>query len=315
MAETRDTLLLSGALVLGVVLSLLAPLIGLPLAAVGAAGLTNRGRVLGAVVGSAVGIAIVGMIDTGSVIFVAPAVIAVMLAVVLLPRWEAQWVGAMLTIVLTVAGAASEYVILMAQGQSLASQLSTQINQAIAADSQLAGMSASSQSMKQAATLTLQLIPTWFFVSGLVMAVAVIVALAWAAKRSGRTVKVTKLSQLDLTPHVLWPFVAGLFALAASHASIANAQTLGVVGLNLVWCSAAVFTLQGLGVSAGVLDRTGVGLGVRILAWAALAVLDVFTVWTFLPFVGLLDFWINFRRLPRDGATPESPTTAMSDRL
>jgi hypothetical protein len=64
-----------------------------------------------------------------------------------------------------------------------------------------------------------------------------------------------------------------------------------------------------------VLDRTGVGLGGRILAWAALAVLDAFSAWTFFSFVGLLDFWINFRRLPRDGATPQSPTTAMSDRL
>lgn len=315
MSETRDTLLLSGALVLGVVLSLLVPLVGLPLAAMGAAGLTYRGRVLGAAIGAAVGIAAVGMIDTSSVIFVAPAVIAVMLAVVLLSRVEAQWVGAMLTTVLAMAGAGSEYVILMAQGQSLATQLSTQVNQAIAADSQLAGASASSQSMREAANLTLQLIPAWFFVSGLVMAVAVIVALAWAAKRSSRTVRVPKLSQLDLTPHVLWPFVAGLFALAASHASIANAQAWGVVGLNLVCCAAAVFTLQGVGVSAGVLDRTSVGLGGRILAWAALAVLDVFTVWTFLPFVGLLDFWINFRHLPRDGATPQTPTTAMSDRL
>ena len=308
-------LLLSGALVLGVVLSMVFPLIGLPMAAMGAAGLTYRGQVLGAAVGSAIGIAVVGITDTGSMLFVAPAVIAVLLAVVMLSRVDAQWVGAMLTIVLTVAGAGSQYLILKAQGQSLASALSAQFNQAIAQDTQLAGGSAGAQTMRQAAALMLQLIPTWFFISGLVMAIAVIIALAWAAKRSGRTVKVPKLSQVDLTPHVLWPFVAGLFALAASHAPIANAETWGVVGLNLVWCAGAVFTLQGLGVSAGVLDRTGVGLGGRILAWAALAVLDAFSAWTFFSFVGLLDFWINFRRLPRDGATPQSPTTAMSDRL
>jgi len=68
-----------------------------------------------------------------------------------------------------------------------------------------------------------------------------------------------------------------------------------------------VFSVQGLGVSAGVLDRTGVGPGVRILAMAALAVIDAFSAGIPLGFIGLVDFWVNFRRLPRDGATPTSP--------
>jgi hypothetical protein len=169
--------------------------------------------------------------------------------------------------------------------------------------------------MRDATKTMLELIPAYFFVSGLIMAVAVIVGLGWAAKRSEATVRIPKLSQLDLTPHVLWPFVMGLLALAASYSSIPNAAALGVVGLNLVWCAGAVFSLQGLGVTAGVLDRTGVGLGGRILAWAALAVLDALSAWTLFGFIGLLDFWINFRRLPRDGESPSSPEAAVSDRL
>jgi hypothetical protein len=73
-----------------------------------------------------------------------------------------------------------------------------------------------------------------------------------------------------------------------------------------------LFALQGLGVAAGVLDRTRVGRGVRIFALAALVALD--TVTLAVSFAGLLDFWVNFRRLPRDGATPPSPSPAVSDR-
>jgi len=146
-----------------------------------------------------------------------------------------------------------------------------------------------------------------YFVTGLVTAIAVIYGVAWAAKRSGRTVMVPPLARLDLSPHVLWPFVIGLFALAASYSPIAHAATWGTVGLNLVWCCGALFSLQGLGVSAGVLERTGVGPGVRILALAALAVIDAFLAGIPLGFVGLVDFWVNFRRLPRDGVTRRHP--------
>ena len=78
------------------------------------------------------------------------------------------------------------------------------------------------------------------------------------------------------------------------------------MGLNLVLCARTLFVLQGLSVSAGVLDRAGVGLGGRILALAALAALDALTL--AVSFIGLLDFWVNFRRLPRDGVTPAAPT-------
>ena len=78
--------------------------------------------------------------------------------------------------------------------------------------------------------------------------------------------------------------------------------SVGVVGLNLVLCVRTLFFLQGISVAAGVLDRAGVGLGGRILALAALAALDVPTF--VLSFTGLLDFWVNIRRLPREGTAP-----------
>jgi uncharacterized protein YybS (DUF2232 family) len=210
------------------------------------------------------------------------------------------------------AGWGRDYVLLKAQGMTLTSVLSSELNKVVAQQAQSAGGSAGARAMRDTVNLMLSLIPFMYFITGLATAIAVILAIGWAAKRSGRAVKVPPLSRLDFTPHVLWPFVVGLFALAASYAPIANASTWGVLGLNLVFCVSVLFGLQGLGVAAGVLGRTGVGLGVRILALAALAVLDAFTHTVSL--VGLVDFWVNFRRLPRDGATPSSPLPAVSDR-
>ena len=150
--------------------------------------------------------------------------------------------------------------------------------------------------------------PATYFESALVVGVLVIAAIAWAARRAGQEVNVPPLSHLDLTPHVLWAFVAGVLLLAASYGAFSASKAFAVVGLNLVLCARTLFVLQGLSVSAGLLDRTGVGLGVRILALAALAALDALTL--VVSFIGLLDFWVNFRRLPRDGVTPAASTQA-----
>jgi hypothetical protein len=230
----------------------------------------------------------------------------------MLPRVDAQWVGAMLVAVIGAAGAARDFVYYRASGSSITSELAREIDRWAAQTAQAAASSGSAQALRETANMLLTLVPMMYFFTGLVTAVVVIAAIRWAANRSGRAVMVPTLSQLDLTPHILWPFIIGLFALAASYGPVANSGLWRAVGLNLVLCVRVLFALQGFGVAAGVLERTRVGPGGRILALAALAVLDVFTL--AVSFIGLVDFWVNFRRLPRDGATPPSPAHAVSDR-
>jgi hypothetical protein len=261
------------------------------------------------------GVVGVAAVQLQSVIFVAPALIAVFLAVVMLPLVDAQIVGAILTAVLAVAGAGRDYVLLKSEGTSLYAMLSSELNKMVAQEAQSSGGATTVQAMRDAVAMMLSLIPMMYFVTGFVTAIAVVYGIAWAARRSGRAVKVPPFSQLDLTPHVLWPFVVGMFALAASYSPVAYASVLGTVGLNLVWCCGAIFSLQGIAVSAGVLERTRVGPGVRILVLAALVVIDAFSAGIPLGFIGLVDFWVNFRRLPRDGVTPSSPNPVVSDRF
>jgi hypothetical protein len=314
-AQIRDTGLLSAATVLGVVLTPVIAFVGLPIAAAGIAGLAYRGRALAAAVASALGIVAVALGSPTEVIMVAPALTAVLLAVALLPKVDSQIVGAVLTFVFGLAGAAQQELFFRAQGTTVSASMTAQLNAALQQAERQAGPNATAESIQQMRDfvhLLVTVTPTAYFAAGLLSAVGVIAAIAWAARRSGRAVNVPRFSRIDLSPHVLWPFVAGLFLLAASYSAIPGAAIVGAVGLNLVLCVRMLFLLQGMSVAAGVLDRTGVGLGGRILALAALAALDAFTL--AVSFAGLLDFWINFRRLPRDGVTPVTPAPWASDR-
>jgi hypothetical protein len=305
----RDASLLSVAVVLGALMSPQLAVVGLPVAAAGVAGLAYRGKVAFAAVAAALGIGAVAALQRIDVVFVAPAVVAIMFAVVMLPKRSAQVVGAVLVGVLTLASVAFEEVLARGQGTTLAAATALQMQAVVGELVKALGSSASAElvsRLKEVAVTMSSAWPATYFESAVVVGVLVIVAIAWAARRAGREVNVPSLSRLDLTPHVLWVFVVGLLFLAASYGAFTASRTLGVVGLNLVLCARTLFILQGLSVSAGLLDRTGVGLGGRILALAALAALDALTL--VVSFIGLLDFWINFRRLPRDGVTPAAPT-------
>ena len=191
------------------------------------------------------------------------------------------------------------------KGITLSASISKESQTLVAEMTKAMGASAPAETLralKDAGRLIASAWPSAYFQSAVIVGVLVVVAIVWAARRVERPLAVPPLSRLDLTPHVLWVFVAGLLLLAASYASFAESSVLGVVGLNLVLCARTLFFLQGFSVAAGVLDRAGVGLGGRILALAVLAVLDALTL--VVSFTGLLDFWVNFRRLPREGAAP-----------
>jgi hypothetical protein len=303
--ETRDALLLSAAVILGVLVPPGLAIFGLPIAAAGIAGLAFRRRLANAAIAVAIGVAGVALVDALDLVYMVPAVAVIALAVVLLPRIDAQWIGLLLLSVLGVADAVHTRLVMSANNVT-PEQFVTQMVDAIAVPGSTAKQNADT------IELLLTLLPMTYFVAGLVAAVVVIAAIGWAAKRSGRVLRVPALEQLDLTPHVLWPFIVGVLAMAGSYGGFSYASTLRLVGLNLVLSISVLFAMQGVGVFAGLLNRLGVAGVVRILAWVALAMTSV--LMPVASFLGLLDFWVNFRRLPRDGSTPPSPTTAMSDR-
>jgi hypothetical protein len=301
----RDATLLAVAALLGIGLSASLPWLGLPLAAAGLAGLAYRRRLLLAAAISSVGVAAVGLLGAADLVYAAPAIIAVLLAITMLPRIDMQWVGALLIGLLTLAGVSAAAVVARADNTTIAGEAAKDAATVVASMRQILGTSDTPDviaQLKASAALMQQAIWSTYFETAVIVGVLVIAAIAWAARRVGRPLRVPPLGAVDLTPHVLWPFVVGVFALAASHTSFAWASLAGTVGLNLVLCARTLFFVQGLSMSAGLLYRSRVGRGGRILALAALAAVDAFTF--AVSFAGLLDFWMNFRRLPRDGSSP-----------
>ncbi len=308
-AGIRDASLLSVAIVLGAMMAPQLAIVGLPVAAAGVAGLAYRGRFNLAAIAAGLGVVAVAALQRLDVVFVAPAIAAILVAVVMLPKRSAQLVGGVLIGVLALASAGFEEILARAEGTTLTAATALQMQAAVGEFAKVLGTSASAEvldRLKEVAQIMSTAWPATYFESALFVGVMIIVAIAWAARRVGQEVNVPSLSRLDLTPHVLWAFVLGLLLLAASYGPLSASKAFAVVGLNLVLCARTLFALQGLSVSAGLLDRTGVGLGGRILALAALAALDALTL--VVSFIGLLDFWVNFRRLPRDGVTPPAPT-------
>lgn len=300
-----DSVMLFAAIVIGTALAPVVAFVGLPIAAAGIAGLAYRGRTLLAALAAAAGVAVVGVLDIPGVVFIAPVVSAVVLTVVLLPKRSWQTVAAALVAVLALASMTADALLARSRGTTLPAAISQESQTVVAELAKAMGGSAPAETLR-ALTDTARLVasawPSAYFQTAVLVGVLVVVAVVWAARRVDRPLEVPPLSRLDLSPHILWVFVVGLFLLAASYASFSGSSVLGVVGLNLVLCARTLFFLQGFSVVSGVLDRTSVGLGGRILALAVLAALDALTL--VVSFTGLLDFWVNFRRLPRDGMTP-----------
>lgn len=314
-ATMRDTALLFTGVVIGAILSPVLALVGLPLAAAGIAGLAYRGHAVVAAFAVAVGVAAAAAFQPMDALYVAPALVAVLVAASFLPKARGQVVAGWLIGALLLMSVAYDELLARSQGSTLTASITKQM-QVIAREvgAALAG-SGQTEAVSKLGEIARTMALAWpsaYFETAVLVGVAIIVALAWAARRAGRDVDVPPLSRLDLTPHVLWAFVVGLLLLAASYGSIPASATVGAIGLNLVLCARTLFFLQGISVSAGVLDRAGVGLGGRIFALAALAALDALTL--VVSFVGLLDFWVNFRRLPRDGVTTDAPVEADAER-
>lgn len=300
----RDSVMLFAAIVIGTALAPVIAFVGLPIAAAGIAGLAYRGRMALAASAAVAGVAVVGMLNVPAVVFVAPVLAAVVLTVVLLPKRSLQAVAAALVGVLALASMAADALFARSKGTTLPATISQGSQTAVAEMTKAMGASAPAETLRalnDAARLVASAWPSAYFQTAVIIGVLVVFAVVWAARRVDHPLTVPPVSRLDLSPHVLWVFVAGLFLLAGSYVSYPGSSTLGIVGLNLALCARTLFFLQGFSVVAGILDRTGVGLGGRILALAVLAALDAFTL--VVSFTGLLDFWVNFRRLPRDGAT------------
>ncbi len=110
------------------------------------------------------------------------------------------------------------------------------------------------------------------------------------------------LADTDLTFHIVWPTIASL-ALMAVGTFRGHAQGIVyIVGLSLLTILFPVLILQGFGLVGALYRRLGAGRIVRTIGY----VLLVLSTWLllFLGVLGLVDLFLNFRKLPRGQVVP-----------
>ena len=278
----RDTILLSLACLGGAILAVPLPLVGLPMIAAALAGLVYMERMIAAVAISVLSSAVVGLIlTTTELLAIIPAITAILLAIVALRRHDPYAVIVCLAPVLAGSFAARDLVI-----PWLAGQVYTEL-----------------------ARETLAVAAEAF-----VAAIPVVLAILWAARRAGVKLKGSPgIANLDFSPHMLWPLVLAL-ALGASGRiwNIGDGMWTDL-GFGLLLATKVILFLQGFAVVAFFLKPMNIGRRVLFFVGVLAFIIDGPT-WI-VSIVGLLDFWLNFRKLNREGASDSQSSEALNNSL
>jgi len=301
-ADIRDTALLSGAVVLGTVVAPTLLLLGVPMASAGVAGLLASGRVAAAAFAAGLAVALAAFLAPADAVLLIPALTAVLIVCVRLREHSALQGVAILTAVLGVSAAAADATRAWLGGTTLLQQRAEMAEGALELARAMSGAGDDALAGFDSATIIDTLTRMWpadYFFMGALTAVLGIAAAGWAGSRAGsRMHRFPALSELDLSPHVLWLFVGGLLLLAAGRMMDGATGLAWIAGANLLAMARLPLFAQGLGVVSALYRRAGLGRVARGIGYALLAVVDLLV--PVVSLVGLVDFWANLRRLPRE---------------
>ncbi len=144
-------------------------------------------------------------------------------------------------------------------------------------------------------------------------AVLVVFAVGAMGVRLGVALRrVPPLAVFDLDVRmVILPIVA-IALLAAGRLPVDLAPSLEIAGSNLLMVARLVFFLQGVAVFAGLYERAKFSRPARIAGFVLLGVTEAFA--PAVSLTGLADMWLNLRRLPREASSSaQSGTTPEKD--
>lgn len=298
LAQTRDTVLLSLACAGGAVIVPIAPFFGLPVCAAALAGLIYRGLPVASAVAAGLSIALVAAIRPTETLVLVPALVAIMFAAITMRRHDVITVAAWFVPVLALALAARELGTAWLSGLTMREYFAEVIAEAAAL---LAAAGAGDIFAADAVDTMLRFAPAGYLLTALLAAVPTLAAIAWSARRAGVELRRSpRIDMLDLSPHVLWLLFVGVGAGAAARVWGGPEGAFATVSLNFLLAAKIVLFVQGFAVIAALLKVAKVGR-VGLIGAGILALMIDGPTWI-VSITGLLDFWINFRKLARDGA-------------
>ena len=182
-------------------------------------------------------------------------------AIVLLRRVSYLAVAAGLLAVFTIAGYGLDTVLATLRHRTLGQEIVAQRKASAAQVAASADPQTGAQFTKQVVALyeqSLAMLPSVYFLSGTLLALVVIAAIAWSAHRLDQPVTVPPFDRVDLPPLVVLGAVVGL--LAAGFARLASASPVWQsIGTNFIACTGFLLLIQGLAVYSSLLKRAHVG--------------------------------------------------------
>lgn len=123
--------------------------------------------------------------------------------------------------------------------------------------------------------------------------------LRWIADRVRRKSDWSPFSQVDLSIWWLIPVLFGLVCFIVSLLLPGQASyVVWLVSLNVFVVSAIPLFVQGAAAGKGIMNRMGIGFPMQLVFGVLGLVSGI--AFLVLPILGLVDFWANFRKLPRD---------------
>lgn len=304
--------------VFGIVMLSMFPVVGAFVTAAAFVGVRDEGRGVGAamLLGGVVvtfvtgalsapdtDVARMALVGLDRVVFVGSSGLAMYLAVEALKRRPACSVFVALAFAIAAATAASDAVGAYLAGTTVAtvfSEIGVELRDLLVGSY---GPTATVQvvdAIERSVASVIELWPSLYVVQGAAMAAVAFTAVRFVARESvmGRSVVP---DAWDLSPHALWPLVLGLVATAVSYLRFDGSDVLRVVGSNLMVAARVILSVQGFAVLSHLLTGRDTGRFTRALATVGALVFE--SVFWFLSAVGLADFWLNLRKLPREAGT------------
>jgi hypothetical protein len=294
----------------GALLSFLVPVLGLPLAAAPLAWLAWRfgyGPAIAAAV-LVTGLATLAWGDISAAMIVGPALLAVGPATAwALERWTVLQVAGGLAVVLVTVAFVPAIIGAAQAGTTLSGVMNDMVRSMVAESAKAANVQqpGNAQKIKDAAAVVTQVftlswpgaLVVWFAIP----AVFSVPAVSRVGRALGRRVSIAPaLPDLDVTPHIVWPTIAGIGLLAAATYLRQPTGWMMAVGWNLLLVVRPVLFLQGLGDFAALYRKAGVSRFARRLGYVLLAATEAIVPFS-ISLVGLVDLFANLRKLPRKG--------------
>jgi hypothetical protein len=310
-ADIRDVALLTVAALVGAFMLAALPVVGVPLEAAALATLAYRFRERTAWVVVAATIAVWALVSwPTALVVVAPILIAAgPLSARALKDRPALFVATFIGAVVLAVTAASLALEAEATGKTLIAYLNSEM--ATTLDTLMKGAAsggtASGLDPIALRNQMLMLLPGWFIVTSALSGVLGTVAIAWAGLKAGVTTqRLPRITELQVSTYALVPIIVGLGSLAVGRFSDGTtAFVLTMIGANLLVVSIPLLTAQGLGILLFWLNRLSMPRWGRIAATVGALVIE--PILPLMTLAGLMDTWLNFRRLPRDPQPDEAP--------